>query len=140
MGNYMEIVDRVPELSEQIRSGKQEQRLLGTADQPNYFRKPYGPGWALVGDAGYHRDFITGLGINDAFRDAELLSQAVNEAFTEQRSIDEAMAVYENTRNELAMPLYEITTKMAGGELTDPAEFMKFGPAIVRNLPSMNGN
>ncbi len=140
MGNYMEIVDRVPELSEQIRSGKQEQRLLGTADQPNYFRKPYGPGWALVGDAGYHRDFITGLGINDAFRDAELLSQAVNEAFTEQPSIDEAMAVYENTRNELAMPLYEITTKMAGGKLTDPAEFMKFGPAIVRNLPSMNGN
>src|SRR5438046_5667021 len=96
MRNYMEIVDRVPELSEQIRSGKQEQRLLGTADQPNYFRKPYGPGWALVGDAGYHRDFITGLGINDAFRDAELLSQAANEAFTEQRSIDEAMAVYEN--------------------------------------------
>src|SRR5438034_3016281 len=140
MGNYMAIVDRVPELAEQIRAGKQEQRLLGTADQPNYFRKPYGPGWALVGDAGYHRDFITGLGINDAFRDAELVSRAVDEAFTEQRSIDEAMAVYENTRNELAMPLYEITTKMAGGELTDPAEFMKFGPAIVRNLPSMNGN
>jgi len=140
MGNYMAIVDRVPELAEQIRSGKQEQRLLGTADQPNYFRKPYGGGWALVGDAGYHRDFITGLGIRDGFRDAELLSQAVSEAFTEQRSIDEAMAAYENTRNDLAMPLYEITTKMAGGELTDPAEFMKFGPAIVRNLPSMNGN
>jgi 2-polyprenyl-6-methoxyphenol hydroxylase-like FAD-dependent oxidoreductase len=139
MGNYMAIVDRVPGLSEQIRAGKQEQRLLGTADQPNYFRKPYGPGWALVGDAGYHRDFITGLGINDAFRDAELLSQAVDEAFTEQSPIDEAMADYENVRNDLAMPLYEITTKMAAGELTDPAEFMKFGPAIVRNLPSMNG-
>jgi hypothetical protein len=49
------------------------------------------------------------------------------------------MAEYETTRNDLAMPLYEITTKMAGGELTDPMEFMKFGPAILRNLPSMNG-
>src|SRR5207247_4565458 len=135
--NYMESVERVPELSEQIRSCKQEERLLGTADQPNYFRKPYGPGWGLVGDAGYHRYFITGLGINDAFRDAELLSQAVHEAFTDQRPLGEAMAAYENTRNDLAMPLYEITTKMAAGELTDPAEFMKFGPAIVRNLPSM---
>jgi 2-polyprenyl-6-methoxyphenol hydroxylase-like FAD-dependent oxidoreductase len=139
LGNYMDVIDRVPELSEQVRSGKQEQRLQGTADQPNYFRKPYGPGWALVGDAGYHRDFITGLGINDAFRDAELLSRAVHEGFGEKRPIDEAMADYENTRNDLAMPLYEITTKMASGELTDPAEFMKFGPAIIRNLPSPNG-
>jgi 2-polyprenyl-6-methoxyphenol hydroxylase-like FAD-dependent oxidoreductase len=139
LGNYMAIVDRVPELSEQVRAGKQEQRLLGTADQPNYFRKPYGPGWALVGDAGYHRDFITGLGINDAFRDAELLARASNEGLSGKRSMDEAMADYENTRNDLAMPLYEITTKMAAGELTDPAEFMNFGPAILRNLPSMNG-
>ncbi|HLC28140.1 MAG TPA: NAD(P)/FAD-dependent oxidoreductase [Dehalococcoidia bacterium] len=139
-GNYMALIDRVPELAEQVRAGKQEQRFLGTADQPNYFRKPYGPGWALVGDAGYHRDFITGLGINDAFRDAELLTRAIDEAFSGQRPLDEAMADYENTRNDLAMPLYEITTKMASGELTDPTEFMKFGPAIVRNLPSMNGN
>jgi flavin-dependent dehydrogenase len=135
----MELIDRVPELSEQVRAGKQEQRLLGTADQPNYFRKPYGPGWALVGDAGYHRDFITGLGINDAFRDAELVMQAIDEGFSEQRPLDEAMESYERTRNDLAMPLYEITTRLAGGEL-NPAEFMKFGPAIVRNLPSMNGS
>ena len=39
---------------------------------PNYFRKPFGPGWALVGDAGYNKDFITAQGIQDAFRDAEL--------------------------------------------------------------------
>ena len=38
-----------------------------------YFRKPYGPGWALVGDAGYNKDFITAQGIQDAFRDAELV-------------------------------------------------------------------
>jgi flavin-dependent dehydrogenase len=139
LGNYMAVIDRVPALSEQVRAGKQEQRLQGTADQPNYFRKPYGPGWALVGDAGYHRDFITGLGINDAFRDAELVSNAVHEGFSGKRPLDEAMADYEYTRNDLAMPLYEITTKMAAGELTDPAEFMKFGPAIIRNLPSMNG-
>jgi hypothetical protein len=46
--NYMAIIDRVPELAEQVRAGKQEQRLQGTADQPNYFRKPYGPGSATL--------------------------------------------------------------------------------------------
>jgi 2-polyprenyl-6-methoxyphenol hydroxylase-like FAD-dependent oxidoreductase len=138
-GNYMKLIDRVPALFEQVRAGKQEQRFMGTADQPNYFRKPHGPGWALVGDAGYHRDFITGLGINDAFRDAELVANAVDEGLSAQRPIDEAMAAYEEKRNDLAMPLYQITTKMASGQLTDPSEFMLFGPAIARNLPSPIG-
>ena len=45
---------------------------------PNFFRTPYGPGWALVGDAGYHRDPLAAQGISDAFRDAQLLSEAIN--------------------------------------------------------------
>jgi flavin-dependent dehydrogenase len=138
-GNYMKLIDRVPELSKQVRAAKQEQRFLGTADQPNYFRRPYGPGWALVGDAGYHRDFLTGLGINDAFRDAELVVKAVDEGFSGKRPLDEAMADYETTRNDLAKPLYDITIKMASGQLTDPAEFFSFGPAIARNLPAPVG-
>jgi len=48
---------------------------------PNFFRKPYGPGWALIGDAGYNKDFITAQGIHDAFRDAELCVTALDEAF-----------------------------------------------------------
>jgi flavin-dependent dehydrogenase len=138
-GNYMKLIDRVPALAEQVRSAKQEQKFLGTADQPNYFRKPYGPGWALVGDAGYHRDFITGLGINDAFRDAELVVKAVDEAFSGKRPIDAAMADYQSIRDDLALPLYKITTKMAAGEIQDMAGFMEFGPAIARNLPQPVG-
>jgi flavin-dependent dehydrogenase len=134
-GNYMKLIDRVPALAEQVRAGKQEQRYLGTADQPNYFRKPYGPGWALVGDAGYHRDFITGLGINDAFRDAELVAKAVDEGFSGKRPIDAAMADYQVTRDDMAMPLYKITTRMAAGEIQDMSGFLEFGPAIARNLP-----
>ena len=49
---------------------------------PNYFRKPYGPGWALVGDAGYNKDFITAQGIIDAFRDAELCATALDESLS----------------------------------------------------------
>ena len=42
----------------------------------NFYRRPYGDGWALVGDAGYHKDPILAIGISDAFRDAQLLADA----------------------------------------------------------------
>ena len=58
---------------------------------PNHLRQPSGPGWALVGDAGYHRDAITGYGISDAFRDAELLATALDAALRDPR--DEAAAL-----------------------------------------------
>ncbi len=135
-GNYMSIIDRVPQLSEQVRAGHRDERFQGTADQPNFFRKPYGPGWALVGDAGYHRDFLTGLGITDAFRDAELLAQAIDEGFSGARPLDEALADYEAKRNDFAKPLYDFTTKMAAGEVIEPAEFMTFGAALARMIPS----
>ena len=69
--------DLVPEFAERIRGATREARFAGTA-VPNYFRRPYGPGWALVGDAGYNKDFITAQGILDAFRDAELCATALD--------------------------------------------------------------
>ena len=61
-GNYMKMFDLAPEFAERIRGAKREARFAGTAVE-NYFRKPFGPGWALVGDAGYNKDFITAQGI-----------------------------------------------------------------------------
>ena len=74
-GNYLKLFDLVPEFAERVRKAKREARLTG-APTPNFFRNPYGPGWALVGDAGYIRDPITAQGISDAFRDAERCSVA----------------------------------------------------------------
>ena len=62
-----------------MRGAKRETRFAGTMT-PNFFRKPFGPGWALIGDAGYIKDPITGQGILDAFRDAELCVAAVTKA------------------------------------------------------------
>jgi len=132
-GNYLRILDKVPGLDVRLRGARRESRILGTADQPNYFRRPFGPGWALVGDAGYHRDFITGLGITDAFRDAELLADAIDDGFAGRRPLDEALAGYEEARNEIATPLYEFTTQMAS--LTGPPSpelFVQFGAAMSK--------
>ena len=62
---------------------------------PNFFRVPYGPGWALVGDAGYTKDPVTAQGISDAFRSAERCAAALDEAFTGVRSFDDAMGDYQ---------------------------------------------
>jgi flavin-dependent dehydrogenase len=115
-GNFMRYMQGIsPVMYERIQNGKREERWEGTADVPNFFRKPYGRGWALVGDAGYHRDPVTGLGINDAFRDAELLSNAIDEGFSGRVPIEEALAGYEQQRNAIATPMYEFTVALASG-------------------------
>jgi 2-polyprenyl-6-methoxyphenol hydroxylase-like FAD-dependent oxidoreductase len=101
------------------RGATREERFVGTA-VPNFFREPYGPGWALVGDAGYHKDFITAQGIQDAFRDAELCATALDQVFTSARSFDEAMARYQATRDEQVLPIYEFTTQLAALEPPQP--------------------
>ncbi len=101
-------------LPARFREGRMESRIFGTADLGNFYRQPYGPGWALVGDAGYHKDPLTAQGISDAFRDAELLAQAL----TGEEPRDQALAGYERQRNEQTMALYEFTCQRAS---YDPA-------------------
>ena len=77
-GNFLKMFDLAPEFAERVRGAKREAPFAGAA-VPNFFRKPYGPGWALVGDAGYNKDPITAQGINDAFRDAERCAIALDQ-------------------------------------------------------------
>ena len=112
-GNYLKTVELVPELAELVRAGEREERFAGTAVLPNFFCKPYGPGWALVGDAGYHKDPVTAQGITDAFRDAELLAEAIDAGFSVQRPLEEALDEYERQRNEAAMPMFDNTCRRA---------------------------
>ena len=80
-GNYLKTIQLAPEFAERLSGAKREAPIAGTA-VPNYFRKPYGPGWALVGDAGYNKDPITAQGIKDAFLDAERCVVALDAAFS----------------------------------------------------------
>lgn len=105
-GSFFRAIKEVPELAERVRVDRREERWYGTADLPGFFRKPYGPGWALVGDAGYHKDPITAQGITDAFRDAELLAEAIDAAFGGGERLGSALGGYERRRNEAAHEAY----------------------------------
>ena len=99
-----------PNLAEAVAGAEPVGKLRGFAGIPGFFRRSAGPGWALVGDAGYFKDPITAHGITDALRDAELLSMAVLEGR------DEALLAYEATRNRLARSLLDITDRIASFE------------------------
>jgi flavin-dependent dehydrogenase len=124
-GTFFRSLDSISaELAAVVRAGKPEERWI---DVPNYFRKPYGPGWALVGDAGYHRDPITGLGIAEAFRDVELVAAAIDDGLAGRRPFDEALAEYQRTRDEAALPMYQFTVQIAS--MPTPDQFAAFAGA-----------
>jgi len=130
--NYLQTLDLVPDLAARVRSGRREGRFRGTADMPNFFRQPYGPGWALVGDAGYHKDPAQAFGITDAFRDAEFLVEAIDSGFSGHQPLDEALAGYEQQRNTVAFPLYDLTCQIASFE-EPPPELIQFLQALSSN-------
>lgn len=110
---FLAAVDGVPSLAERVRAGRRADRFYGATDLPNFLRKPYGTGWALVGDAGCHKDPYLALGLCDAFRDAELLANAVDEGVSGRRAIGEALAEYERRRNEATTPDYRLNLERA---------------------------
>ena len=132
-GNFLTSLDSVG-LGERIRCGERAERYRGTPDLPNFFRKPHGPGWALVGDAGLVMDPITGQGIADAFRDAELLADAVAAGLGGSQDMARALAGYQRARDKAARPMYDFTTQLALLAPARPAE-QKLFEALAASQP-----
>ena len=107
------LTDHVPGLAARLAAEDQRSPVRGMLRMPNHFRKPFGAGWSLVGDAGYHRDAITGHGISDALRDAELLAQAVDTSLRCPSLEVAALAAYEFHRDRMSARIFEITVALA---------------------------
>jgi len=136
-GNVDKVHESYPSVKERLQRAKQEEKWVGTAGVPNYFRKPYGPGWALVGDAGYCKDPLTAQGISDAFIDSENLTEALDAGFSERRPLEEALADYHSSRDERVKPLYHFTCELATLEPPPPPIQQLFG-ALHGNQEATN--
>ena len=119
-GNFLRAIELAPPLAERLRAGTRVARFAGTHDLPNFFRKPFGPGWALVGDAGYHKDPQTAQGITDAFLHAELLATALHETLEGTRAFDDALLDYQLRRDDAVLPMYDLTCELASLEPPPP--------------------
>ncbi|NGO54844.1 NAD(P)/FAD-dependent oxidoreductase [Allomesorhizobium camelthorni] len=135
-GNYLKAIELVPAFADRLRGARREARFAGMA-VPNYFRKPYGPGWALVGDAGYNKEFIASQGIMDAFHDAELCADALDNPFSGARPFEDAMDEYQRTRDARVKPMYDFTCELAMLE-PPPPELQQLLAAVHGNQKAMD--
>jgi flavin-dependent dehydrogenase len=99
-----------PELANRVTESEASSKLRAFAGATGFLRPSAGPGWALVGDAGYFRDPITAHGITDALRDAELLARAAAEGG------EAALVGYQETRDDLVKGLLDVTDRIASFE------------------------
>jgi flavin-dependent dehydrogenase len=104
----------VDDFREPFRQSVRVEPIRGTAAIPNFFRKPFGNGWVLVGDAGYHKDPILAQGISDAFRSAQWVTDAIHAGFSGARPLDHALAAYQRARDEHFAPMYQMCIDLAG--------------------------
>lgn len=136
-GHVWRALETSPDFVARVREGCREEKWYGTAGVPGYFRKPYGKGWALVGDASYNRDPITAQGISDAFIDAEALVEALSARLSGTGVFDEPLAAHESARNERVRPMYEFTTHLAALE-PPPADMRALFGALRGNQDATN--
>jgi 2-polyprenyl-6-methoxyphenol hydroxylase-like FAD-dependent oxidoreductase len=136
--NYLATLALAPALASRVRDGRRAAPFKGTNKLPNYYRRAFGRGWALVGDAAYHRDPITGMGIGDAFLGAQLLADSLAAAFGGSASFDQALEGYGRALRERTQNVFQYTLRAAA--LDDPAPLVPFyaatkqDPEAVRTL------
>ncbi|OPC84023.1 FAD-dependent oxidoreductase [Embleya scabrispora] len=105
---YLEAVRTTnPVLFERMAAGKRVEQMYGTGHQENYFRKAYGPGWVLLGDAVHHKDSITARGITDAFIQAQTLVDHIGDGLHDDAVLKRALRRYENDLNNNFLNLYQ---------------------------------
>jgi flavin-dependent dehydrogenase len=126
LANYLRAFQAAPEFAERLAHARRVSRPIGML-MANFSRQSFGPGWALVGDAGYHKDAVTAQGISDAFRDAEALASSIDDAFTGRCSWDDALRSYQTTRDEETQAMFELTCQLASPEPADDQTLDLFG-------------
>jgi flavin-dependent dehydrogenase len=132
--SFLDALDLTLGLGERVRAGRRVERFSGTADLPNFLSKPRGAGWALVGDAGCHKDPMQARGVCDALRDAELLADAAHIGLSGSEPLDAALAEYHRRRDAATLPGYHENLQSAQlGPV--PADALRLREAL-RDMPA----
>ena len=101
-------VRALPDMARRMKSARHEGKIIGVKGVENYFRKPFGPGWALTGDAGYLKDPSTGTGIGDAIEQSFMLAEALG-AWFDGSEWEATMTAFQQRRDQTFKPMYDIT-------------------------------
>src|SRR5499426_3005766 len=113
------VAESSPDLASRLAGAVPPSELRTFPGLRGYSRRSWGPGWALVGDAGYFKDPLSAHGLTDALRDAELLARALVAVFVEGAAERDALAGYQQTRDALSAELFDVMDVIAGHGWTD---------------------
>jgi flavin-dependent dehydrogenase len=130
-----------PELAGRLADAVDPAGVRNFGGRPGHLLRPWGPGWALVGDAGHWKDPISAHGLTDALRDAELLALAVIDAAS-GRSERAAFTDYQRTRDRLSVPLFDVVDTIAGMRWTDseiPELLLRLNAAMADEVETLSG-
>lgn len=89
-------------------------KVIGLMKARFFCRRPVGPGFALIGDAGMFKDFVTGQGMTDAFLDAKRMAAAIADG----RPI--AFEHYWRKRDASGLPFYFDAERLGKVGVNDP--------------------
>ncbi|MGH3454296.1 MAG: NAD(P)/FAD-dependent oxidoreductase, partial [Nocardioidaceae bacterium] len=113
------VAESAPDLLARLDAAKEPRSLRTFKGRPGHLRRSWGPGWALVGDAGYFKDPLSSHGLTDAFRDAELLANAISDVLVHDADEQAALAGYQATRDAVAGPMLGVADTIGGHRWTD---------------------
>jgi flavin-dependent dehydrogenase len=114
------LAEASPEVAERVLAGRPEGRARRFRGRPGLVRRPWGPGWVLVGDAGYWKDPISAHGITDALRDAELAAHAIVGTLGSPEADESTwLGAYRDDRDRLSSDLFDVTDRVACNDWTD---------------------
>lgn len=119
-------LDHIPDVVTRLGDAALEGQVVGTGDLANFLRTPVGPGWALVGDAGCHKDPHTVQGMGDATRGAALLAQALDRWWRGDATETAALGAYQAARDADLLPMYDFTTGRLEARFTEE-EWQAYG-------------
>jgi len=113
---YEQLLAARPHVARRLQGARQASELSGIKRMDNLFRKAYGPGWALVGDAYHQKDSLDAQGIYDALLGAKLLAESLI-AWHFGTSWDDALSGYERSVWDALKPMFDATLQRVEREL-----------------------
>jgi 2-polyprenyl-6-methoxyphenol hydroxylase-like FAD-dependent oxidoreductase len=113
------VTQSCPDLTARLAAATPPPALRTFTGRPGHLRRSWGPGWALVGDAGYFKDPLTAHGLTDALRDAELLARGIVDVIVHGADERDALASYQATRDALSTTFFDLTDVIAGHRWSD---------------------
>lgn len=116
-----------PSIGQHLDSATHDGQYFGVSGRTSFFRKPYGPGWALIGDAGLLKDPVLGTGIDDAFRDADFVAEALHAAFSGASDMETALASYHARRDAASKHAYDVISEFGRMDEVGIELIMKIG-------------